>query len=57
MVVAERVARGRSVDLPAMAPEAIEFLLTPYLGAAAAKAAAIPSAQRPDQDSNLGPTP
>lgn len=31
-LVAERLARGRANDLPALAPQAIQFALTPYLG-------------------------
>ena len=36
-LIAERVATGRAADLPTMAPEAIQFALTPYLGIAEAK--------------------
>jgi hypothetical protein len=36
-LIAERVATGRAAELPAMAPEAIQFALTPYLGIAEAK--------------------
>jgi hypothetical protein len=36
-LIADRVARGRADELPAMAPEAIQFALTPYLGIAEAK--------------------
>ena len=32
-LVGERVATGRAAELPALAPEAIQFVLTPYLGA------------------------
>jgi hypothetical protein len=32
-LVAERVSTGRAGELPALAPEAIQFVLTPYLGA------------------------
>lgn len=31
-LVAERIAAGRAAELPALAPGAIEFALTPYLG-------------------------
>jgi hypothetical protein len=31
-IVGERLDRGRAADLPALAPEAIQFVLTPYLG-------------------------
>jgi hypothetical protein len=31
-LVAERIATGRVSELPSLAPEAIEFVLTPYLG-------------------------
>ena len=36
-LIAERVATGRAAELPALAPEAIQFALTPYLGATEAK--------------------
>jgi hypothetical protein len=36
-LVAERVATDRAAELPALAPEAIQFALTPYLGAVEAK--------------------
>jgi hypothetical protein len=32
-IVGERLSRGRTAELPALAPEAIQFVLTPYLGA------------------------
>lgn len=32
-LVAERVATRRAAELPSLAPEAIQFVLTPYLGA------------------------
>lgn len=32
-LIGERVATGRASELPAVAPEAIQFVLTPYLGA------------------------
>ncbi len=32
MLVAQRVDRGRAGELPELAPEAIQFALTPYLG-------------------------
>jgi hypothetical protein len=38
--VARRLDTGRASELPALAPEAIQFVLTPYLGAARAKRAA-----------------
>jgi hypothetical protein len=31
-LVAERLDRGRAAELPALAPEAIQFVLSPYLG-------------------------
>ncbi len=37
MLVAQRLSFGRQSELPALAPEAIQFVLTPYLGAADAK--------------------
>jgi hypothetical protein len=36
-LVAERLNAGRAAELPALAPEAIEFTLTPYLGTEEAK--------------------
>jgi hypothetical protein len=45
-LVAERVARGGAAELPALAPQAIQFALTPYLGAGEAKRIAT-SAARP----------
>lgn len=35
--IAEAVRMGREDDLPEIAPELVEFVLTPYLGVAAAK--------------------
>lgn len=32
MLVAQRVDRGRAWELPALAPEAVQFVLAPYLG-------------------------
>ena len=37
MLAAQRVDRGRAAELPALAPEAIQFVLTPYLGAEEAR--------------------
>jgi hypothetical protein len=37
MLVAQRVDRGRAAELPALVPEAIQFVLTPYLGAEEAR--------------------
>jgi hypothetical protein len=37
MLIALRVAQGRAAELPALAAEAIQFVLTPYLGAAEAR--------------------
>jgi hypothetical protein len=37
MLVAQRVDRGKQGDLPALAGEAIQFVLTPYLGSAEAR--------------------
>jgi hypothetical protein len=31
-LIGERLATGRAAELPALAPEAIQFVLTPYLG-------------------------
>jgi hypothetical protein len=36
-LVAERLARGRASELPSLAPEAIQFALTPYIGVEEAK--------------------
>jgi hypothetical protein len=36
-LIAQRVDSGRASELPALAPEAIQFVLTPYLGAEAAR--------------------
>lgn len=46
-VAAERLARGRAADLPALAPQAIQFALTPYLGVREAKRIAA-STELPD---------
>jgi hypothetical protein len=32
MLIAQRLDLGRAAELPALAPEAIQFVLTPYLG-------------------------
>jgi hypothetical protein len=37
MLVAERLEQARLAELPAIAPQAVEFALTPYVGAATAK--------------------
>jgi hypothetical protein len=37
MLVAQRLDQGKAKELPALAPEAIQFVLTPYLGAAEAR--------------------
>ena len=42
-LVAQRLDRGRADELAALAPEAIQFVLTPYLGAAEAKRVAAES--------------
>ena len=39
MLVAQRVDLGRAAELPALAPEAVQFVLTPYLGADRARRA------------------
>jgi hypothetical protein len=41
MLVAQRVDQGRAAELPALAPEAIQFVLTPYLGAEEARRVAL----------------
>ncbi|HEX6229349.1 MAG TPA: hypothetical protein VFZ41_07790 [Solirubrobacterales bacterium] len=40
MLVAQRLERGTHAELPALAPEAIQFVLTPYLGSEEAKTVA-----------------
>jgi AcrR family transcriptional regulator len=42
-LIAERLIAGRAAELPALAPEAIEFALTPYLGTGEAKRIALDS--------------
>lgn len=37
MLVAQRLDMGRAAELPGLAPEAIQFVLTPYLGAEEAR--------------------
>jgi len=37
MLVAQRVDQGRASELPALVPEAIQFVLTPYVGAEEAR--------------------
>lgn len=37
MLVTERLDRNRLVELPAISPQAVEFALTPYVGAAEAR--------------------
>ncbi len=44
MLVAKRLDFGRHAELPPLAPEAIQFVLTPYLGAAEARRIATASA-------------
>ncbi len=41
MLIAQRLNFDRHAELPALAPEAIQFVLTPYLGAAEARRAAL----------------
>lgn len=40
MLVAQRLSMGREAELPALAGEAIQFVLTPYLGGAEARTVA-----------------
>lgn len=40
MLVAQRLSMGREGELPELAPEAAQFVLTPYLGNGAARRAA-----------------
>ena len=49
-LIAERLAGGHSAELPALAPEAIQFALTPYLGAAEAKRIAVADAAAATDD-------
>lgn len=37
MLVAQRLSMGREGELPALAPEAVQFVLTPYLGSGEAR--------------------
>jgi len=37
MLVAQRLSMGREAELPSLAPEAIQFVLTPYLGSDGAR--------------------
>jgi len=37
MLVAQRLSMGREEELPSLAPEAVQFVLTPYLGSAEAR--------------------
>jgi hypothetical protein len=41
MLVAQRIDAGRAAELPALAPEAIQFVLTPYLGPEEARRVAV----------------
>jgi hypothetical protein len=41
MLVAQRVDLGRLAELPALAPEAVQFALTPYLGTDEARRVAL----------------
>jgi hypothetical protein len=37
MLVAQRLSMGREKELPGLVPEAVQFVLTPYLGSSAAR--------------------
>lgn len=37
MLVAQRIDQGRAAELPALVPEVVQFVLTPYLGASEAR--------------------
>lgn len=37
MLVAQRLSMGREAELPSLVPEAIQFVLTPYLGSGEAR--------------------
>ncbi len=55
-LVAERLTRGLAAELPAFAPQAIQFALTPYIGAEEAKRiAASTEPQVPDPPDSLPP--
>jgi hypothetical protein len=41
MLIAQRLSFGHHAELPALAPEAIQFVLTPYVGAQEAKRLAL----------------
>ena len=41
MLIAQRLTFDRHAELPALAPEAIQFVLTPYLGAPDARQVAL----------------
>lgn len=41
MLVAQRLSMGREAELPALAGEAVQFVLTPYLGSAEARRLAL----------------
>jgi|SRR5689334_1275695 len=41
MLVAQRLSLGREAELPALAGEAVQFVLTPYLGTAGARRLAL----------------
>lgn len=41
MLVAQRLSLGQEAELPALAGEAIQFVLTPYLGSAEARRVAV----------------
>jgi hypothetical protein len=41
MLVAQRLSLGRQAELPAIAGEAVQFVLTPYLGSAEARRVAL----------------
>jgi hypothetical protein len=48
-LIAERLSGGRPHELPALAPEAVQFVLTPYIGAEEARrVAAAAGAPEPD---------
>ncbi|HKT83670.1 MAG TPA: hypothetical protein VJQ84_07515, partial [Solirubrobacterales bacterium] len=42
MLVAQRLSMGRESELPGIAGEAVQFVLTPYLGSAEARRFAAP---------------
>ncbi len=49
-LIGDRLARGRAADLPGLASDAIQFVLTPYLGASEANRVAASARPGPGRD-------